>query len=600
MDEGVKQTWMDEKSSPAVTSTLTAQPFVVHRKCVHKRTFPISYLFMTIIASLWICSKAIAYFLRSGSPTALPSLTSTDLAVGAVKWFECDADVPDGVECGTINVPLDYFNASKGISSLALARLNATKERRGTVFLNPGGPGGSGIGLLTERGDLLALMIGPHYDLVGFDPRGIGKTVPKTQCFPNAIDRQIFQANTVIEQGFTVTSNYSDPIMRDKLIEQHRQFLALYETQAKLCAENMGEELKYMGTANVVRDIDFMATVFDGKDANINFLGGSYGTILGAYLVNMFPSRVGRVVIDGVANPVLWSNEETYFWPRDFLSSTEDTFQWFLRACSEAGPKLCPLARKIGESTLDIQSRLEVFMDELYENPLPVPNARRPGYLTSGGFRSILLVVLERPATWGIRSKYLADAMAGDATELYNMLLPDYDLTAPDGDLARLAVSCLDAPRPKTQAEFPTPEMMTDAALAAIRDGPERFTGPWNHTLNNKILIVSNTADPVTPIASGKLVHKLLADSSALLVQNSPGHCSLAVGSLCTMKAFRKYYDSGELPPEGTICETDEPLFPDPDNDMHLFGDKTKEDAALLRAAMGIRDVLHGISGRRI
>ena len=130
---------------------------------------------------------------------------------------------------------------------------------------------------------------------------------------------------------------------------------------------------------------------------------------------------------------------------------------------------------------------------------------------------AILLVALERPATWGIRSKYLADAMAGDATELYNMLLPDYDLTAPDGDLARLAVSCLDAPRTKVQAEFPTPEMMTDFALAAIRDvsphfgssmswgepdggcqfwpveGPERFTGPWNHTLNNKILIVSNT-----------------------------------------------------------------------------------------------------------
>ena len=71
----------------------------------------------------------------------------------------------------------------------------------------------------------------------------------------------------MIEQGFTVTSNYSDSSMRDKLIEQHRQFLALYETQAKLCAENMGEELGYMGTANVVRDIDFMSQLLDGVDA---------------------------------------------------------------------------------------------------------------------------------------------------------------------------------------------------------------------------------------------------------------------------------------------------------------------------------------------
>ncbi|KLO10605.1 alpha/beta-hydrolase [Schizopora paradoxa] len=570
-------------------------------------------------------SRALELFSKSFDVhVALTSLVSSHSTIGTVKWFKCDTDVPDGVECGTIDVPLDYFNASKGTSTLALARLNATKERRGTVFLNPGGPGGAGTRLVTGRGDLFALLVGPHYDLIGFDPRGIGRTVPKTQCFPDAMYRQIFQANTVIEQGFTVTSNYSDPIMRDKLIEQHRQFLALYETQAKLCAENMGEELKYMGTANVVRDIDFMTTVFDGKNANINFWGGSYGTLLGAYLVNMIPSRVGRVVIDGVANPVVWSNEETYFWPRDFLSSTEDTFQWFLRTCSQAGPKLCPLAREVGEPTTDIQTRLEAFMDKLYETPLPVPNARRPGYLTSGGFRALILVFLERPAIWGVGSKFLAEAMAGDGTALYNLLLPDYDITAPDSDLARLAVSCLDAPRSKTQAEFPTPEMMTDVALEAIRDvsphfgasmswgepdggcqfwpveGPERFIGPWNHTLSNKILIISNTADPVTPIASGKLVHKLLADSSALLVQNSPGHCSLALGSLCTLKTVQKYYDSGELPSEGTICETDEVPFPDPLNGVSVFSDKSKDDVALLLAAMGIRDELHSMRGRHI
>lgn len=90
----------------------------------------------------------------------------------------------------------------------------------------------------------------------------------------------------MIEQGFTVTSNYSDPIMREKLIEQHRQFLTLYETQAKLCAENMGEELKYMGTANVVRDIDFMATAFDGKDANMYACFIEHGGMMKRDLLN--------------------------------------------------------------------------------------------------------------------------------------------------------------------------------------------------------------------------------------------------------------------------------------------------------------------------
>jgi len=261
----------------------------------------------------------------------------------------------------------------------------------------------------------------------------------------------------------------------------------------------------------------------------------------------------------------------------------------------------------------------------LYETPLAVPNARRPGYLTSGGFRALIVVFLERPATWETASQLLAKAMAGDGTALLNMLLPDYDgNTAPDVDLARLAVSCLDAPRPRTRAEFPSPEMMADIALETIKnvsshfgssmswgepdggcefwpvEGPERFTGPWNHTLNNKILIVSNTADPVTPIASGKLVHSLLAESSALLVQNSPGHCSLALGSICTLRAVRNYFDSGALPSEGTVCETDEVPFPDAEDTMKTFADKSEEDIVLLRAVMGVRDVLHDISGRGI
>jgi len=228
----------------------------------------ICYPIVTIIAVLWAFQRISSHLCKSDSNTYLMS-SSLSTAVGTILWSKCDSNVPDGVECGSIVVPLDYFNSSKGTSTLALARINSTKERRGTVFLNPGGPGGAGTRLLTERGGLLAEIIGPYYDLIGFDPRGIGRTVPKTQCFPDALSRQIFQANTVIEQGFIVTSNYSDLTMRDNLIEQHRQFLALYETQAKLCAENMGEELKYMGTANVVRDIDFMATAFDGDYANM-------------------------------------------------------------------------------------------------------------------------------------------------------------------------------------------------------------------------------------------------------------------------------------------------------------------------------------------
>ena len=90
---------------------------------------------------------------------------------------------------------------------------------------------------------------------------------PRVQCFPTPLHQQLFRTNTVLEHGFTVSSNLSDPGTRGHLIYQYRDFLALKKTQAELCAQNMGDELRYMGTATVARDIDFMATIFDGEDA---------------------------------------------------------------------------------------------------------------------------------------------------------------------------------------------------------------------------------------------------------------------------------------------------------------------------------------------
>ncbi|THH10618.1 hypothetical protein EW145_g1198 [Phellinidium pouzarii] len=541
----------------------------------HRQVFRYLRTFVLCLVGLHLCLQYIAQTFDIKALWTIRSTTEKldSHSIGTIEWFDCDVPVAPRIDCGTIVVPLDYLNHSVGTGTLALARYKATKSpKKGTVFLNPGGPGGSGVKFARDGGSIVARLVGPYHDLVGFDPRGIGQTVPKVQCFPSEVLREFFVSNTVFEQGFTVSSNLSDPGTREHLIQQYRQFLVLKKAQAELCAENMGDSLKYMGTATVARDIDFMATVIDGEDTFINFFGGSYGSISGAYLVNMFPNRVGRISIDGVANPVLWADKPSQYWHRDWIASSEDTFIMFLADCSKARPDLCPLARSKNEDPKLIEARIDEFLDMLYETPMPVPRANRPGFLTAGGIRALLLISVETPLLWQRVSNYLAAAMAGDGTELLNFLGPRYA-----SDLERLAVTCLDSPPPASASEFPTADEL----------GPERFTGTWNHTLNNPILIVSNTADPVTPLASGRLVNTLLSDSSRLLIQNSPGHCSLGLASLCTMKAYRAYFVNGTLPPNEFVCEVDESPFPK-EEFSHEVKVLSEEDRELLTSGRAL------------
>ncbi|KAJ7579876.1 Alpha/Beta hydrolase protein [Mycena floridula] len=525
--------------------------------------------------------------------------------VGDFHWGPCDSSPV--AACGSITVPKDYFNKDAGVATIALARYKATKcPRKGTVFLNPGGPGGSGVEFLIAAAGSLAKIIGDDWDLIGFDPRGIGKTLPAVRCFPDPIEERLFFANTVLEHGITVPSvaNITSENMRHELVLQYRQFLAMVQAQGQLCAKNMGEELRYMGTATVVRDIDFMSKVFDGKDSPLNFWGASYGSAIGAYLVNMFPNRVGHVLIDGILDPVMWSSEPSYYWATNVLTSMEKTYEMFLKDCAQAGPKTCPLAESLNEPWQNIERRLEAFFDELAISPLPIPFASRPGFLTSGAARGLMLINLASPRSWPQGAIDFAQAMNGNGTALFNALVPDYRASnAGANDLSRLAVSCLD----NVRDDYPTAEEPADVGLKMLHEGSihfglslgvsepdggcqywpvhgaERFAGPWNATLRTPMLIISNTHDPITPISSGVRVNSLMPNSSILVIQDGPGHCSLAMPSLCTVKLALEYF-ADEMPTNGTICPVEAPTFP-AEEDLKMF---SASDRDLLQAAQEV------------
>ncbi|KAJ7676392.1 hypothetical protein B0H17DRAFT_945422, partial [Mycena rosella] len=461
------------------------------------------------------------------------------------------------------------------------------------------------------------------WDLMGFDPRGINKTSPQVRCFSSSTDYNFFVANTALEQVFTVSSssNLSGSTVEAQLIEQSREFIVLKKSQAKLCAKNMGDDLRYMGTATVVRDIDFMAKIFDGEDGKINFWGVSYRSILrlGAYLVNMLPDRVGFVVIDRIVDPVHWSTEPSHKWPFNWLSSAEKTYRFYLKACSLAGPGGCPLTKYQNELCEQIEARIEYFFDRVAVAPSPVPFGSRLGYLTSGAARVLLAMSLEHPQEWPESAFALAQAMDGNGTLLLNKLLTPRPAPTPDYDLVRLGVTCLDSPPPQSPAEIPTAEDLAAQILKTMREvsphfgasmsigepdggcqywpvcGPKRFTRPWNASLDWPMLILKNVTPllrRVTPIKSGHRLNSLMLNSTRMIIQDGPGHNSLAVPSLCTMKLVRDYY-AGTLPQNGTTCDTGYTFFPGPSQAGSSLVGLDAGDQKLLTSAEAVRELLH-------
>ncbi|KZV91479.1 alpha/beta-hydrolase [Exidia glandulosa HHB12029] len=494
----------------------------------------------------------------------------------AIKWTTCG----DVFECGRLEVPLDYFNASKGTASISLARIPAanTSSRLGSIFFNPGGPGGSGVNFVYRTGKSLAALLDGRYDIVSWDPRGVNGTTPRGACFPSQTEQTLFTHHTGLEVG-----NLSDPIDRNVFEREMRAVDARDATVARVCELNpeASVAVQHMDTATVVRDLVRIADTIQGPGTPINYWGFSYGTLLGNYFVNMFPTRVGRVIVDGNLDPVTWATARFAEWTPGSLRDSQKAHNQFMVDCAKVGPERCALASN-SSTAESITKTVDGILKQLYDRPLPVPGAKHADVLTSSHMRQLLFAGTYKPSLWPGIAKILADVARGDgaaALELIDSTVELDESKQAETSLSSSATICSDAP--------PIPEgidnlgELTDAVVRMYEDGltlfasrilvgchnwrlraPKRFTGPFNHTLSNTILVIGNTADPVTPLANAMRVNKLLQDSSRLIIQDSSGHCSLAAASLCTANAIRGYFLNGTLPENGLFCPVSEETFP--------------------------------------
>lgn len=460
-----------------------------------------------------------------------------------LNWSDCYKDVTaetgTAYECTQVNVPLDHDSPRGASIALALVRIPAsdTENRIGSLFLNPGGPGGSGVEFTLFFGPFAQFVWGPvanRYDIVGFDPRGIARSTP-LRCF-GTIDQAV--------QAF--------PPLPFPLVEEE---IPLFERGDQLlddqCTQRGNRVLEHMSTANVARDLDLLREAVG--DDHLNFVGLSYGSYLGQTYANLFPDRVGAMVIDGVLDPIAWANVGSDIPFSTALKSdvgAQATLEEFFRQCDAAASDNCDLAP-------DSESRFFALVDRLRESPLlftdPFTGESFP-YLYQFLIADVL-GALYSPGAFPELAFYLS--VLETSPDAATLGFARADLYATDGFVSKRGfpnypnfvegfpgVACEDSESPDGahQLWFEVGKQATAdngifgelwtwasqpcTVWSSVDD--DVYRGPFTASTANPVLVIGNFYDPATRYEGAVIADDLLPNS-ALLSVDEPGHTSLGI-----------------------------------------------------------------------
>ncbi|GAA3238208.1 alpha/beta hydrolase [Actinocorallia longicatena] len=456
--------------------------------------------------------------------------------VTAVKWSNCG----DGLQCGKVDVPLDYGKPDGDKISLAVNRMPATgKNKIGSLLVNPGGPGASGLDLVRDSGKLFGADVRASFDLVGFDPRGVGESRP-VRCLTGP------QLDT-----FYGTDTSPDDLAEQKALDDvSRQFSAG-------CEKNSATVLPYVGTRNAARDMDAIrAAVGDEK---LTYYGASYGTYLGAWYAEQFPRNIRALVLDGAVDPALSAADINIEQAKGF----ETALASYAASCVRK--PTCPLGTGTVDAALAKVSELLATADRK-----PLKNTMDSREIGENEVAMGIALPLYDRNGWDALSQGLTQAFNGDGT----ILLRFADLMTerqPDGTYknqseANMAVNCVDKPNPDLagfkaeaeKAERAAPhfgEFIVWGTLpcASWPVKPDSDPKPLKAVGAPPIVVVGTTRDPATPYQWAKNLASQL-DSGVLLSYDGDGHTAYLQGPPCIRTAVDTYLIKTTPPSDGTTC----------------------------------------------
>jgi pimeloyl-ACP methyl ester carboxylesterase len=504
----------------------------------------------TACAVVVVCLIAVSVSAPSAAAsTARPAREKTGIA-----WTRCTG-LDKQFECARVPVPLDWDRPNGEHVALSVIRHLASRpgQRIGSMFLNPGGPGQSGVELVrTSAADFDAWGDG-RFDVVGWDPRGSNDSSP-VKCFTSSAAEARFW------QGV------SFPITPAESVAYQRKTVEL----ARRCGQVSGRLLSHISTADTARDLEALRKLVG--DRKLTYVGLSYGSMIGQTYANLFPGRVRAMMLDGIVDAVAYTKSAEARTVNN-VSSADEVFEQFLALCQRAGPGHCALAGH-GET---VAQRVAALFARARRAPIPAPHAKPPGQLSYGDLLVSTFTPLRVPLTWTQFAADLNAAANGDATNLETAARA---MQSPDGFAAfttSAAISCADGPArlpssawPRAIARFTESGKLWGPVLGWGLWAPcasnwparatDRYTGPWNAKTKTPILLISARYDAGTPYRNAQVTEHRLGNA-VLLTLNGYGHPSYQVPSKCIDQARKRYLVHLLTPPRGAICQPDQRPF---------------------------------------
>ena len=475
--------------------------------------------------------------------TSTPTGESVDAALQpfysqVIEWSDCGG----GMQCATVTAPLDWADPAAGNLDLAIVRQPATSgDRLGSLLVNPGGPGASGYDFVKDSvGFATSKELQAQYDIVGFDPRGVGHS-SKVTCLDSAgMDSYIYD----ILPGGRGSAQWLT------------EYTASSKAFADACAAKTGDLLKRVDTASAARDMDLLRAVLG--DTKLNYLGYSYGTFLGSTYADLYPTRIGRMVLDGALDPTSSGFDVSLGQAVGF----ENAMRAYMADCLTQSK--CPFTGSVDDG----MNRISQLLSEVDSKPIATTDGRQLG---SSSLITAIVYPLYDATAWSYLSDMFADVMAGKS-EKAMQFADAYNGRQSDGTYkdnsteAFTAINCLDYPVTTDAATVATQNARLVAEAPVIgpywtfgdigcQVWPDKSTRTPHAVAADgapPIIVVGTTGDPATPYKWAEALAGQLS-TGQLVTYVGQGHTAYGSSS-CVKRVVDTYLLTGEAPTSDPRC----------------------------------------------